>query len=330
MLLAGDIGGTKTTLALFADAATLATPVVEMTFASTRYTSLAAIIHEFLSQYPLPVDRVALGVAGPIMGDTAYVTNLHWQVHRPQLAEQLNGAAVYLLNDLAAIANALPILPPADLYALNPGQALPGGNIAVIAPGTGLGEAFLVWDGTRYCAYSSEGGHADFAPTNDWEISLWQYLRNGLGFDHISYEAVCSGLGIPNIYEYVKVSGYADEPAWLAQALAATQDPTPVIVQAALDAARPCEICTATLDTFIGILGAEAGNLALKVLATGGVYLGGGIPPRILSKLTTGRFMEAFCNKGRFADILRQVPVSVIGNPKAGLLGAANYGFAQG
>lgn len=330
MLLAGDIGGTKTTLALFADADALAMPVVEATFASTHYASLDAIIHEFLRQHPLPVSRVALGVAGPIMGDTAYITNLHWQVNRRQLADQLNGVTVYLLNDLAAIANALPILPPADLHPINPGQAIAGGTIAVIAPGTGLGEAFLVWEGERYRACSSEGGHADFAPTNDWEMDLWRYLRAGLGFDHISYEAVCSGLGIPNIYKYVQVSGYAEEPAWLAQALAATQDPTPVIVNAALDEARPCEICTATLDTFVGILGAEAGNLALKVLATGGVYLGGGIPPRILSKLTTGRFMAAFCNKGRFTDILRTVPVFVIGNPKAGLLGAAYYGFIQG
>ena len=328
MLLAGDIGGTKTNLALFADAATL-TPVVEATFASTHYTSLDAIIQAFLHQHPLPVDRVALGVAGPIIGDTAHVTNLHWQVNRQRLAAQLNGAAVYLLNDLAAIANALPILPPAHLYTLNPGQALAGGNIAVIAPGTGLGEAFLVWEGNRYRACSSEGGHADFAPTNDWEMRLWQYLRDGLGFDHVSYEAVCSGLGIPHIYAYVKVTGIAEEPAWLAEALAATQDPTPVIIKAALDETRPCEICAATLNTFIDILGAEAGNLALKVLATGGVYLGGGIPPRILSKLTTGRFMEAFCNKGRFADLLRTVPVFVINNPKAGLLGAAHYGFTQ-
>lgn len=329
MLLAGDIGGTKTTLALFADADTVTTPVVEVTFASTRYATLEAIIQEFLQQHPGPVSRVALGVAGPIIGDTAHVTNLQWQVNRQRLTAQLKGAAVYLLNDLAAIANALPILPASDLHTLNPGQALPGGNIAVIAPGTGLGEAFLVWDGSRYRACSSEGGHADFAPADDWEVGLWQYLRSELGFAHISYEAVCSGLGIPNLYKYVKASGCAQEPAWLAQALAAVQDPTPVIVNAALDEARPCEICNVTLDTFISILGAEAGNLALKVLATGGVYLGGGIPPRILSKLTTGRFMKAFYNKGRFADILRAMPVSIINNPKAGLLGAAYYGFMQ-
>lgn len=329
MLLAGDIGGTKTTLALFADADKVTTPVVEVTFASTRYATLEAIIQEFLQQHPLPVSRAALGVAGPIIGDIAYVTNLQWQVNRQRLTDQLKGAPVYLLNDLAAIANALPILPAADLHTLNPGQALPGGNIAVIAPGTGLGEAFLVWDGSRYRAYSSEGGHADFAPTDDWEMGLWKYLRTELGFAHISYEAVCSGLGIPNLYNYVKASGAAAEPAWLAQALAAVQDPTPVIVNAALDETRPCEICNVTLATFLSILGAEAGNLALKVLATGGVYLGGGIPPRILSQLATGRFMEAFCNKGRFADILQNVPVFVINNPKAGLLGAAYYGFTQ-
>lgn len=268
-------------------------------------------------------------MAGPIIGDEAHVTNLHWRVNTRTLAEELGIPTVYLLNDLAAIANALTILQPADLYTLNAGKPLAGGSLAVIAPGTGLGEAFLVWDGTRYRAYPSEGGHTDFAPTNEWEMGLWQYMRAGSGFDHVSYEAVCSGLGIPHIYAYVKASGFADEPDWLAAALAAASDPTPVIVNAALDEAKPCAICAATLDTFIAILGAEAGNLALKVLATGGVYLGGGILLHILPKLSTGPFMQAFCHKGRFAEILSTVPVYVIHNPQAALLGAAAYGFAQ-
>jgi glucokinase len=245
------------------------------------------------------------------------------------LAGELGIPTVYLLNDLAAIANALASLQPQDLYTLNAGKPVDGGSRAVIAPGTGLGEAFLVWDGARYRPYPSEGGHADFAPTNDWEMGLWQYMRAGLGFDHVSYEAVCSGLGIPHIYEYVKASGFADEPTWLAAALAAAHDPTPVIVNAALDENKPCAICAVTLDTFISILGAEAGNLALKTLATGGVYLGGGIPLHILPKLSAGSFMQAFCHKGRFAEILSAVPVHVIRNPRAALLGAATYGFAQ-
>ena len=160
-------------------------------------------------------------------------------------------------------------------------------------------------------------------------MGLWHYMRAGLGFDHVSYEAVCSGLGIPRIYDYVKVSGFAEEPEWLAAALAAAADPTPVIVNAALDETKPCAICAATLDTFISILGAEAGNLALKTLATGGVYLGGGIPLHILPKLSAGAFLQAFCHKGRFEEILQAVPVHVIRNPRAALLGAATYGFAQ-
>lgn len=329
MLLAGDLGATKTTLALYTEGQSLAAPIAEATFSSAQYPSLEAIIGEFLRQQPGPVDVASLGVAGPIIGDEAQITNLQWRVNTATLARQFGIPTVYLLNDLAAIANALAILQPQDLHTLNMGKPVMGGSMAVIAPGTGLGEAFLVWDGMRYRAYPSEGGHTDFAPTNDWEVRLWRYLHAVLGFDHISYEAVCSGLGIPHIYAYVKASGVADEPSWLAAALAAAQDPTPVIVTAALDEANPCAICAATLDTFISILGAEAGNLALKVWATGGVYVGGGIPLRILSKLTGENFLQAFYRKGRFAEILSTVPVHVICNPKAALLGAANYGFAQ-
>lgn len=329
MLLAGDLGATKTTLALYPNAQSLAAPIAEATFSSAHYPSLEAIIAEFLQQQPGPVAVASLGVAGPIIGDEAHITNLHWRVNITTLAEALGIPTVYLLNDLAAIANALAFLQPADLYTLNAGKPMAGGSMAVIAPGTGLGEAFLVWDGTRCRAYPSEGGHTDFAPTNEWEMGLWQYMRAGLGFDHVSYEAVCSGLGIPHIYAYVKASGFADEPDWLTDALATADDPTPVIVNAALDEAKPCAICAATLDTFISILGAEAGNLALKTLATGGVYLGGGIPLHILPKLSTGVFWQAFCHKGRFEEMLNMVPAHVIRNPQAALLGAAAYGFAQ-
>ncbi|MEZ4866163.1 MAG: glucokinase [Caldilineaceae bacterium] len=329
MLLAGDIGGTKTALALYVDAQSLTSPIAEATFASAQYSGLEAIVREFLKMHPHPVSVASLGVAGPIIGNEAQVTNLHWRVNTTELASQLDTASVYLLNDLAAIANALAVLQPEDLYTLNAGKPVAGGSMAVIAPGTGLGEAFLVWDGTRYCAYPSEGGHTDFAPTNDWEAGLWRHLHSTLGFAHISYEAVCSGLGIPNIYAYVKATGVAEEPEWLATALAATRDHTPVIVNAALDTTRPCPICATTLDTFISILGAEAGNLALKSLATGGLYLGGGIPLRILPQLSGERFMHAFRSKGRFAKILNAIPVHVIRNPKAALMGAANYGFAQ-
>jgi glucokinase len=195
----------------------------------------------------------------------------------------------------------------------------------VIAPGTGLGQAFLTWDGGRYYAHPSEGGHTDFAPSDDTEIALLRYLMRR--FDHVSYEWVCSGMGIPNIYNFFKDSGYVPEPDWLAAELAAADDPTPVIVNRALERPQEAPLCKATLDLFVSVLGAEAGNLALKVLATGGVYLGGGIPPRILPALQDGRFMRAFLRKGRFGRLLERVPVHVILNPKSALMGAAVFGL---
>jgi len=325
MLLAGDIGGTKTNLAVFSPEAGPHAPLAEATFPSGRYPSLETLVREFLSQADLQVERASFGVAGPVVAGRATITNLGWVMDERQLQEALDLSSVRLLNDLDAIAHAVPFLEPADLHTLNAGQPATGGAIAVIAPGTGLGEAFLTWDGARYRFHASEGGHADFAPTNLFEIGLLRYLQEGLGFEHVSYERVCSGRGLPNIYAYLRDSGTACEPAWLAERLAAADDPTPLIVNAAL--VGECELCIATLDAFVSILGAEAGNLALKVLATGGVYLGGGIPPRILPALEHERFMEAFRRKGRFSDLLARVPVHVILNPKVALLGAACHGL---
>jgi glucokinase len=327
MLLAADIGGTKTNLAIFSLEAGLRAPLAEATFPSTAYPSLEALVSEFLSQANVKPEHASFGVAGPVVAGRATVTNLPWVMDEAQLQTALNLSSVHLLNDLDAIAHAVPRLEPDDLYALNEGQAAPGGAIAVIAPGTGLGEAFLTWDGARYQTHASEGGHADFAPGNLLEIELLRYLQQGLGSEHVSYERVCSGRGLPNIYTYLKDSGYAEEPAWLAEQLAVADDPTPVIVNAAVDGERPCELCAATLNTFVSILGAEMGNLALKVLATGGVYLGGGIPPRILPALKHERFMQAFRRKGRMSKLLIQIPVQVILNPKVALLGAVCHGF---
>ena len=341
MLLAGDIGGTKTNLAVFSPKDGPRAPLAEVTFPSADYPSLEALVREFLAQVDLKVEQASFGVAGPVAAGQAKITNLPWVMEETQLREALNLSSVRLLNDLAAIAHAVPFLEPADLHTLNVGQPTPGGAIAVIAPGTGLGEAFLTWDGTCYRAHASEGGHADFAPTNPFEVELLRYLQER--FEHVSYERVCSGRGLPNIYAYLKDSGYADEPVWLTEQLAAAGDPTPVIVNAALrqpfdgaqdeaqdaalDSERPCELCVATLNAFVSILGAEAGNLALKVLASGGVYLGGGIPPRILPALEQKPFREAFRHKGRMSDLLVRVPVHVILNPKVALLGAACHGL---
>ena len=323
MILAGDVGGTKTRLAVLTGPRQ---PLAEMTLASADFASLEELVREFLTRVGLTVTRASLGVAGPVVDDRVAVTNLPWVVDAADLRRALGLESVHLLNDLVAIAHAVPFLTPTDVRTLNRGRALDGGTIAVIAPGTGLGEAFLTWDGTRYRAYPSEGGHTDFGPATPLQAELLRYLQTR--WDHVSYERVCSGLGLPNIYAFLRQAGYADEPEWLRETLAAAPDPTPVIVGAALDEARPCPIATATLDLFVSVLGAEAGNLALKVLATGGVYLGGGIPPRILPALESGTFMAAFRHKGRFSDLVGRMPVQVILNPRAALLGAAYYGLA--
>jgi glucokinase len=251
------------------------------------------------------------------------VTNLSWFVDASSLSQVLNGAPVYLLNDLSAVAHAIPFLQADDLETINPGEAAPGGAKAVIAPGTGLGEGFLVWDGTRYQAAPSEGGHADFAPNTPLQDELLRYLRQRYG--HVSCERVCSGMGLPDLYAFFKDSGRLSEPEWLQHQLSEAKDRTPVIVRSAVE--EGVEISKATLELFVSILGSEAGNMALKVLATGGVYLAGGIPPRIIPHLKTGVFMEAFTHKGRFTEFLANVPIYVVLNPKVALMGAACHGL---
>lgn len=321
IVLAGDIGGTKTHLAIFAPGSDVRTPFREKTYASGRYASLEALVREFLTAIDAQVERASFGVAGPVVAGRARITNLPWVMDEAQLAEDLGLTSVHLLNDLEAIAGAVPALRETDRVMLNQGRAASGGAVAVIAPGTGLGEAYLVWDGTRYRAQPSEGGHADFAPNSALQAELLTHLQQRFG--HVSWERVCSGSGLPNIYDFLKTSGHAPEPDWLAAVLAEADDRTAVIVRAALDPGRPCRLCQATLNTFVAILGAEAGNLALKVMATGGVYLGGGMPPRIMPALEAGTFMEAFAAKGRMAPLVKQMPVYVITNPKAALWGAA-------
>ena len=327
MLLAGDIGGTKTSLAIYSAEVGPRKALVEATLPSDRYPSLETLVIDFLTGVDLEPTRASFGVAGPVVDGQATITNLPWIMSETQLQADLGlpPGGVRLLNDLAAIANAVPWLESDDLYTLNEGQADPGGAIAVIAPGTGLGEGFLIWDGSRYRAQASEGGHTDFAPTNPLEVDLLRYLLDRFG--HVSYERVCSGQGFTNIYAFLKDSGYAEEPAWLAAQLAEADDPNPVIVGAALGGEKQCELCVATLETFVSILGTEAGNMALNLLATGGVYLGGGIPPRILPALEDVRFLEEFRDKGRMSDLMARIPIYVILNPKVALLGAACYGL---
>src|SRR5438874_2836820 len=327
MLLAGDIGGTKTNLAVFSSETGWRKPYAEATYSSVNYPDLESLVREFLAQHDLPIDRASFGVAGPVVAGHASITNLSWMMDENQLQQALQIPSVRLLNDLDAIAHSVPHLESQDLHTLNDGRAVSSGAIAVIAPGTGLGEAFLTWDGSHYQAHTSEGGHADFAPINSFQVELLRYLM--ARFPHVSFERVCSGKGIPNIYDYLKDSGYAEEPQWLAEQLATTFDRSPIIVNNALDKDNACEICVATLNTFVTILASEAGNLALKVLSTGGVYIGGGITPRIISYLQARQFMQIFTHKGRFTEMLAQMPVHVILNPKVALLGAAIHGFER-
>lgn len=329
MLLAGDIGGTKTRLAIIDPQVGPRAAVAEATFPSRNYGSLEAVIRDFLAQTHVAIANASFGVAGPVVEGRVVATNLPWIIDNQHLREELGLSEVYLLNDLQAIGCAVPHLGPEDLFTLNAGEAAPGGTIAVIAPGTGLGEAFLTYDGQRYRAHASEGGHTDFAPATRDEITLAAYLFNKLGH-HVSYERVCSGIGIPNIYSYVRDTGFAAEPAWLTAELAAAKDRTPIIVNNALDPERATLICRETLARFVSILGSEAGNLTMKVLATGGVYLGGGIPPRIIPALQDPQFMAAFCNKGRMQTWLANIPIYVITNSHVALLGAAYYGLDEG
>ena len=272
----------------------------------------------------MPIERACFDVAGPVLEGRAKITNLPWIVDAGSLKQEFKLQAVDLLNDLEAAARAIPILKPYELRTLNDGTAARYGAIAVIAPGTGLGEGFLIWNDNHYDAYPSEGGHTDFAPVDSMQVGLLAYLQKR--FDHVSFERVCSGSGIPNIYDYLLDSGYAPQTPEVAEQVVGARDRTPIIVEAGMNPARPCPLCAATLDLFVSILAAESSNLALKLLATGGVYVGGGIPPRIMSRLEDGRFMRVFKNKGRFAELLKRIPVHVIVRQVA-LLGTAHYGL---
>lgn len=326
MLLAGDIGGTKTVLALFAEETGPRHPLHKEMFPSKDYPSLEAIIASYLQAKDVDVSHAVFGVAGPVVRDRAAITNLPWVLDGRQLEQAFSFERAHLLNDLQAVATAIPILEDDDVVTLHAGNPEPGGTIGVIAPGTGLGQAYLVWQGQRYQAFPSEGGHADFAPDGALQVELLSYLL--ARYEHVSYERVCSGMGIPNLYSFLQESGRYPEPAWLREKVADAADPTPVIVGAAQAAQQEqTAIARATLELFVNILAREAGNLALKLLATGGIYLGGGIPPRILDQLQAASFIAEFQDKGRFRPLLEMVPMRVITNDDAALIGAAQDGF---
>ncbi len=326
MLIAGDIGGTKTDLAIFSSEAGPLTPLAQAKVPSADYPNLQAIVKEFLAKEKKPVDRACFAVAGPVIGGRVKTTNLPWVVEEESLAHELNlnRQSVHLMNDLEAIAHAVPILRPSDVETINPGEAVPKGSIGVIAPGTGLGESFLTWDGSRYVPHSSEGGHADFAPTDERQIRLLQYMLKKL--DHVSFEHVCSGIGIPNIYGYLREVEQIPQEAELTSLIDSAHDRTAAIIGNALQDANRSKLCVATLDMFVSILAAEAANVAVKVLATGGMYVAGGVAVHTLAALKKPMFMESFKRKGRFAELVGRIPIHVVVSP-AGLAGAAAYGL---
>src|SRR5262245_19346776 len=305
MLLAGDVGGTKTDLAVYSREGGPHSPHYHAEVRSADYPSLQALVKEFLLTVNTPIERACFDVAGPVIDGHAKITNLPWVMDEVSLAEDLKLKSVRLVNDLEAVARSIPILRPSDVGTLNVGQPIPTGAIGVVAPGTGLGESFLTWDGSKYVAHGSEGGHSDFAPTDERQIGLLKYMLER--FDHVSVERVCSGIGIPNIYAYLRDNERIPEDPEVTRLIAAAKDPTPIITKAGLDPNQPSKLCAATIETFISIVGSEAGNLAVKVLATGGIYLAGGIPLHMLSARNGILFMKHFRKKGRFSEIVERI-----------------------
>ncbi|HKX50911.1 MAG TPA: glucokinase [Candidatus Binatia bacterium] len=321
LILAGDIGGTKTHLALYSHQNNNLKAELEKTFPSQEYSGLEPILQEFLASGKYPIGRASFGIAGPLVDGRVNPPNLDWIVDPLSLAQTLKLPSVSLLNDLEAAAYGVFTLAPEEFLVLNEGVSRRPGNKAVIAAGTGLGETILFDDGKNYYPLASEGGHADFAARNEMEIELLRYLIGRFG--RVSYERVVSGPGLANIYDFLIQKRDVAVPGPFAEKIAAAEDRSALISQAAL-AGEP-EIAVKALDLFVSSYGAEAGNLALKGKAIGGVYVGGGIAPKILSKLKDGTFMHAFNDKGRYRDLVSSIPVYVILNEKAALRGAAYH-----
>ncbi len=316
--LAGDIGGTKTNIGLFASGKKRPRLKAAHTYSSVDAKGLETILERFFREHASSPGSAAFGIAGPVINGRSRTTNLPWVVSETRIRKHFGWKNVRLLNDLAATALSIPFLGRSQITALNRARGKKRGNIGVVAPGTGLGEALLVFRDHHYVPLSSEGGHVDFAPKTEEEVSLWRYLHGQFG--HVSVERVLSGQGLVYIYRWLKESGRYQEPESLKERME-TADPAEAITESALGSDLP--LCRQALDHFVSILGAVCGNLALTAMTTGGIYLGGGIPPKILPALEEGLFLEAFRNKGRFQEFLEKVPVRVILDSKAALLGAA-------
>jgi glucokinase len=323
MILAGDVGGTKVHLALYDFVDGKLECSRDERFPAKNYAGLEEIVREFAGA--AQVTAACFGVPGPVRDGRLRLTNLPWTLDSRELSANLNINHVFLINDLEANGYGVAELAPDQIYTLSEGDASQLGNRALLAAGTGLGEAMLIWNGRNHTPHPSEGGHADYAPRNEDEIDLLRFLKQKYN-GRISTERVVSGMGLTNIYEFLREVRGIDEPVWLAERIA-VEDPNAVITELAL--AAKSEICEKTLDMFVSAYGAEAGNLALKLLSVGGVYVGGGIAPRILEKLKDGTFIKAFTDKGRLSQLLINMPVRVILESRAALLGAAAYAEAR-
>jgi glucokinase len=321
LILAGDIGGTKTHLALFSSQDNNLKAEYQKTYRSQQYSGLEPLLHDFLATGKHPIGRASFGIAGPLIDGRVNPPNLDWVVDPLSLAKALGLPSVSLLNDLEAAAYGISTLAPEEFLVLNEGVIRRPGNKVLIAAGTGLGETIIFDDGKNYYPLASEGGHADFAARNEMEIELLRYLIGRFG--RVSYERVVSGPGLANIYDFLSERAGSRVPGPFADKIAAAEDRSPVISQAAL--AGDPEIAVKAMDLLVSSYGAEAGNLALKAKAIGGVYVGGGIAPKILSKLNNGTFMQAFNEKGRYRELVSSIPVYVVLNEKAALRGAAYH-----
>jgi len=325
MILAGEIGATRARLAAFQTEGNKLQCAVEKIYQSQEHHGLSEIISTFVRTEGIPVHSACFGVAGPVRSGRSKISNLEWTIDSGELASQLKLPSVGLLNDLEAYAYGVDALESKDFVTLSDDAEDAEGNRAVISARTGLGVAGLFWDGFRHHPFACEGGHADFAPKNEVEIELAQYLRRK--YEHVSCERILSGPGIKNIYDFLRDSKKADEPAWLRQQMGETKDPPALISQLALE--RKAEICEQTLSIFVSVYGSETGNCALNFMATGGVFIGGSIAAKIVPKMQDPVFMKSFLDKGRMRSLLSDMPVKIIVNDDAGIIGAARYTLIQ-
>lgn len=321
-VLAVDVGGTKTNLALYHYDGQELTILKEATSVTKQFSAAIHCLNDFLASHDLP-DRVCLGVAGPVEDGKVLLTNVGWEIDAREISSHLNNTPVYIINDLESTAYGLMGLKDSDLVVLNEGAPGSKGNIAVIAPGTGLGEAGMYWDGQYHHPFASEGGHSDFGPRSTTHIQLYNYLHHKLG-GHVSWERVVSGMGIDNIYDFLKEKKEMEEPAWLAEEMQGKDRPAIISAHAG-----DCPICSETMALFFSFLAIESANLVLKYKATGGLFIGGGIIRKNMQNLHKKAFMKDFCNSGRLSPLLEEVPVTIILNDKTALLGAAYYAILQ-